>query len=200
MNEIKIENLWRWFIANEQQIIDAMLNESGSENIIENIDNLILDFGMFSWEIGQGKVKPWFFTISPNGDRERFKISQEIIDYAPNLDNWEFNYCKPAIDWDRTFFIYDSNMDEHHIDASNWEYVALQDEYGRIELILEAANISHLDRDTTTTAAELFLTNEIGEESRIQKILSVDIVGQLESQYNSRKTGIQVLKKYLDEL
>lgn len=200
MNEIKIENLWKWFIANEQHIIEAMRNESGSENIVENIDNLILDFGMFSWEIGQGKVKPWFFTISPNGDRERIRISQEIIDYAPNLDNWEFNYCKPAIDWDRTFIIYDSNMDEHHVDASNWKYVALPDEYGRIELILEAANISDLDRDAATTAADLFVTNEVGEETSIQHILSIDIIGQLDSQYNSRKTGIQNLKKYIKEL
>ena len=200
MNDIKIENLWRWFVANEQQIIDAMLNESGSDNIIENIDNLILDFGMFSWEIGQGKNKPWFFTISPNGDRERIKISQEIVEYAPNLDSWEFNYSKPAIDWDRKFIIYDSIMNEQHIDASNWKYVALQNKDGMIELILEATNITHLDRDTAKNGADLFVTNEIGEETKIQLILSVDIVGQLESQYNSKKTGIQDLKKHLDEL
>ena len=200
MNDIKIENLWRWFIANEQHIIDAILNESDSDYIIEKIDNLILDFGMFSWEIGRGKVKPWFFTISPNGDRERIKISQEIIESAPNLDNWGFHFSKPAIDWDRKFIIYDSIMNEQHIDASNWKYVALKNEDGMIELILEATNISHLDRDTATIAADLFVTNEIGEETKIQLIFSVDIVGQLESKYNSRKAGIQKLKKHLDEL
>ena len=91
-------------------------------------------------------------------------------------------------------------MNEQHIDASNWKYVALKNEDGMIELILEATNIPHLDRDTATIAADLFVTNEIGEETKIQLIFSVDIVGQLESKYNSRKAGIQKLKKHLDEL
>lgn len=200
MNEIKIENLWQWFIANEQHIIDSVMNESVSDYIIENIDNLILDIGMFTWEIGQGKIKPWFLTISPNGDKDLIKVSQEIIEQAPNLDNWEFNYCKPAKDWDRKFIIYDSIMNEQNIDASNWKYVALQHDDGMIELILEAANIAHLDRETATTAANLFVTSEIGEETKIQLILSVNIVDQLKSQYKSRKAGIQDLKKHLNEL
>ena len=200
MNEIKIENLWRWFIANERHIIDAIRNESVSDHIIENIDNLILDLGTFTWEIGAGKVKPWFFTISPNGDRDLIKVSQKIIEHAPNLKNWEFNYSKPAKDWDRRFIIYDGIMHELKIDASNWKFVALQNEDGMIELILEAANIRHLDRETATTAADLFVSNEIGEETKIRKVLSVDIVDQLEPQYNSQKTRIQDLKQHLDEL
>ena len=200
MNEIKTENLWRWFIANEQHIIDSVLNESVSDYIIENIDNLILDFGIFTWEIGPGKIKPWFLTISPNGDSDLMKISQKVIEHAPNLDNWEFNYSKPAKDWDRKFIIYDSFMNEQNIDASNWKYVALQNMYGMIELILEATNIKHLDDDTATIAADLFVTNEIGEETKIRKILSVDIVDQLKHQYNLQKTGIQNLKNHLNGL
>ncbi len=200
MNEIKIEKLWQWFIANEQQIIEIIRNESVSENIIENIDNLILDLGMFTWQIGEGKNKPWFFTISPNGDRELIKVSQIIIERAPNLKNWEFNYSKPAKEWDRMFIIYDSIMNEQHIDASNWKFVALQNGDGMIELILEAANIEHLDRETATTAAELFVTSEIGEETKIQKVISVEIVDQMGPQHNSQKTGIRDLKQHLNEL
>jgi hypothetical protein len=192
--------LWKWFIANELQIIDSAQNESVSDHIIDNIDNLILDIGMFTWEIGQGKIKPWFLTISPNGDRELIKISTEIIEHAPNLDNWEFNYCKPAIDWDRKFIIYDSILNEQHIDASKWKYVALQHEEGMIELILEATNIAHLDRETARTAADLFVTSEIGEEAKIQKVFSVDIVNQIDNQDKSRMARIQDLKKHLNEL
>ena len=198
LNDTKIENLWRWFVANENQIIDSFQNESLANYIVENLDNLILDFGMFTWEIGPGKVKPWFLTISPNGDRDLIGVSQKIIEQAPNLDDWEFNYCKPAKDWDRNFIIYDSNMNEQNIDASNWKYVMLRNEDGMIDLILEAKNITHLDHDTARTAAEIIVTSEIGEETKIQKILSVDIVNKLERQYNSRKTEIQYLKKHLN--
>jgi hypothetical protein len=199
LNDTKIENLWRWFVANEKQIIDSFQNESLANHIVENLDNLILDFGMFTWEIGPGKVKPWFLTISPNGDRDLIRVSQKIIEHAPNLDDWEFNYCKPAKDWDRKFIIYDSNMNEQNIDASNWKYVMLRNEDGMIDLILEAKNITHWDHDTARTAADIIVTSEIGEETKIQKILSVDIVDKLERQYNSRKTEIQYLKKHLNE-
>jgi hypothetical protein len=199
LNDTKIENLWRWFVANENQIIDSFQNESLANYIVENLDNLILDFGMFTWEIGSGKVKPWFLTISPNGDRDLIRVSQKIIEHAPNLDDWEFNYCKPAKDWDRKFIIYDSNMNEQNIDASNWKYVMLRNEDGMIDLILEAKNITHWDHDTARTAADIIVTSEIGEETKIQKILSVDIVDKLERQYNSRKTEIQYLKKHLNE-
>lgn len=199
LNDTKIENLWRWFVANEKQIIDSFQNESLTNYIVENLDNLILDFGMFTWEIGPGKVKPWFLTISPNGDRDLIRVSQKIIEHAPNLDDWEFNYCKPAKDWDRRFIIYDSNMNEQNIDASNWKYVMLRNEDGMIDLILEAMNITHLDHDTARTAADIIVTSEIGEETKIQKILSVDIVDKLKRQYNSRKIEIQYLKKHLNE-
>ncbi len=199
LNDTKIENLWRWFVANENQIIDSFQNESLANYIVENLDNLILDFGMFTWEIGSGKVKPWFLTISPNGDRDLIRVSQKIIEHAPNLDDWEFNYCKPAKDWDRKFIIYDSNINEQNIDASNWKYVMLRNEDGMIDLILEAKNITHWDHDTARTAADIIVTSEIGEETKIQKILSVDIVDKLERQYNSRKTEIQYLKKHLNE-
>ncbi len=195
--DTKIENLWRWFVANENQIIDSFQNESLANYIVENLDNLILDFGMFTWEIGPGKVKPWYLTISPNGDRDLIRVSQKIIEHAPDLNDWEFNYYKPAKDWDRKFIIYDSNMNEQNIDASNWKFVMLRNDDGMIDLILEASNITHLDNDTASTAANIIVTNEIGEETKIQKIQSVDIVGKLENQFNSRKTGIQHLKKHL---
>lgn len=199
LNDTKIESLWRWFVVNENQIIDSFQNESLANHIVENLDNLILDFGMFTWEIGPGKVKPWFLTISPNGDRDLIRVSQKIIEHAPNLDDWEFNYCKPAKDWDRRFIIYDSNMNEQNIDASNWKYVMLRNEDGMIDLILEAMNITHLDHDTARTAADIIVTSEIGEETKIQKILSVDIVDKLKRQYNSRKIEIQYLKKHFNE-
>ena len=120
MIDTKIEKLWKWFVANENQIIDSFQNESLVDFIVGNLDNLILDFGMFAWEIGPGKAKSWFFTISPNGDKDLMVVSKKIMAAAPTLDDWEFNYCKPAKEWDRKFIIYDCNMNQQHIDASNW--------------------------------------------------------------------------------
>jgi len=194
MNSDKIENFWKWFIANEQQIIEAVERESATEHFIENLDNLILDMGMFTWEIGPGKINPWVLTISPNGDKDLIKVSQKIMEEAPNLKNWEFNYSKPAKDWNRKFVLYDDNMDEQHIDASQWNYVALKYDDGMIDLILEAHNIEQLDSETSLTAADLLVVGEIGEETKIDWVLSIEIVNQLESEHASRKTHIQNLR------
>ena len=198
MNNEKIENLWNWFVQNEQLIIDAVQNETASETLIENLDNLILDLGMFKWEIGRGKNQPWYFTISPNGDKDLINISRQVIQHAPELKNWEFNYFEPAKDWDRTFVLYDNNMDEQDIDASNWNVVALPTKGGMMEVLLEATNIAHLDEDTAFTAAELVIIAEIGEENRIHKVQAVNIVENLESEHDSRKIHIGELKFLLD--
>ena len=200
MNEEKIEKLWKWFFSNEQKIRDCIENKSASEQdyIIEQLNNLILDLGMFTWEIGPGINKPWFFTISPNGDKDLIKKSRKIIDSAPDHADWEFNYCKPAKDWDRNFILYDNFMNEQKIDASNWKYVALQNKDGMIKLILEAKNVGHLDSDTAKTAANLVVLNEIGEENKIYRISSVEIVDELDKKHDSRKADIKDLKKQIN--
>lgn len=202
MNDDKIESLWAWFSKNEQRIRDYIGNESASERdyIVEHLDNLILDMGVFSWEIGHGLNKPWFLTISPNGDKDLMKKSKNIIAAAPDLIDWEYNFSKPAKDWDRRFNIYDDNMIEQKINASSWQFVAIQIEDGMIELILEAKNIGHLDNYTAKTAADLVVINEIGEETKILNIRSIDIVDQLEKAHDSRKTEIGTLKKHLKEM
>jgi hypothetical protein len=201
MNDEKIKKLWKWFFSNEHQIRDCIVTESASERayIIEHLDNLVLDLGVFTWEIGSGINKPWSFTISPNGDKDRMKMSKRIIDNAPDLVDWEFNYSKPAKDWDRKVIVFDGFMTRQTIDASDWKYVALQHEDGMVALILEAKNIGHLDSDTASTAANLVILNEIGEETKIQSICSVDTVHQLEDKYDSRKDDIKNLKKHMNE-
>ena len=200
MEEEKINNLWKWFYANNQQIIACMETGEGSDYIVENLDNLILSMGMFSWEVGEGKTKPWSFTISPNGNKQLLLTSQQIIEQAPELDSWEFNPGKPAKEWERKFSIYDNNMDEQVVDATEWHYVALMDEYGMIELMIEANNINHLDTETTTAAANLFINNEIGEVISIEKIAITTIVDELEDKHHNKKKAIQYLKKHIKEL
>jgi len=193
----KIDAFWSWFATNESAIVRAIEGESASESVVENLDNLILDIGAFYWEIGPGINKPWCLTISPNENKDLLKISRQIVETALELDNWEFNYFKPAKDWDRTFVIYDDLMNEQQVDASSWNYVALTHQDEMVALILEASNIQHLDKETALTAAGLVVLSEIGEEFRINKIAEVTIVSNLDDQYSSKRKGIKYLKNHI---
>ncbi|MBL4862392.1 MAG: hypothetical protein JKY09_05175 [Crocinitomicaceae bacterium] len=199
MNEDKIEGLWSWFYKNEQKIRDCVEQESAPfrDYIVQNLDDLILDLGMFSWAIGEGVHKKWSLTISPNGDKDLLEKSRRIIAGAPELVAWEFYFSKPAKEWDRKFVVYDDMMTEQQINASDWKYVSTQKGDGMIDLILEAENIGHLDVDTANTAADLVVLNEIGEENKIVRISSVSIVDLLDSNNDNDKKNITELKNQI---
>ena len=201
MNDNKIEKLWQWFSDNEQEIRDGIDSESTSERdyIVKQLNELILDLGAFYWEIGPGLDKAWYLTISPNGRKDLLTISKRIMASAPNLDQWEYNFSKPANDWDRQFKLHDEYMTEQLVNASDWSFVATQNENGMIEIILEADNITHLDADTAKSAADLVVLNEIGEAAKILNVVSIDIVQQLESHHTEQKTEIQYLTKQVEE-
>ncbi|MDF1547241.1 MAG: hypothetical protein P1P88_05435, partial [Bacteroidales bacterium] len=190
MDKELIDSLWRWFYNNEQKIIYCIDNEIVEEQqeIVRNIDNLVLDLGRFSWEIAPGNNKPWSFTISPNGDKELLKQTKAIIKEAPELKSWEFNYCKPAKNWDRKFSLYDENVNVLQVDASSWNYIVIPMSEVKFEIIIEARNIKHLDAETAKNAANLVVLNEIGEEAKIQHVSVVNIVSKLENKYASQKT------------
>lgn len=198
----KIEDLWKWFINSEQQIRDCIENESATERnyIIGQLDDLILALGMFTWEIGPEENKSWFFTISPNGDKELLKLSKKIMESAPDFNDWEFNYSKPAKIWDRKFQIYDNNMEPQNIDASGWKYVAHRNKDGMIELVLEAKNSIPFDDETASMAANIVVNNEIGEESRIWNISSIKIVDHIENKQDFPKFGLENLRKHLPDI
>ncbi len=198
----KTNSLWQWFADNEQKIKDAINDGTAFEReyIVESLNDLILDLGMFSWEIGPGQESEWSLTISPNGDRKRMLQSKKIIETAPSLGAWEFHYCKPARAWDRTFQLYDDFMIQHVVDASGWHFVSLPQPDGLIHITLEAPNIGRLDSYTAQTAAEIVVTNEIGEESKILHVGTIEIVREMVKDMADAKASLSYLRRWVEEL
>lgn len=119
------------------------------------------------------------------------------MEYAPTHMNWTFHSSKPAKNWDRTFRIHNHNLDLVDINANSWNYIVFEEEDGRLELIFEADNITHIDEETALSAAHQFITHELGEALKIERIASVEIVVLLESEYDDSKEPISELKNHL---
>ncbi len=195
LQEENAESLWRWFYQN-QNIIVASLEErdsSNDEKIVEQLNELVLSFGKLGWEMGKGINKPWSFTLTPNGDEQLLALTKEIVALAPQLDQWEFFASKQTKPWDRTFTTYDDNLQPHEIDASAWSYVALDNGQNRINIVIEASNLSYLDDDTAFKAAEFVVQQELGEETMIAKIGIIDVADELTEED-------QKFKKHISEL
>ena len=92
--QAKIEQFWNWFTENEHRFRKV----TDVREAVEAMDDQILEFGLFKWEIGPGINKPFYLTLSPNGNEERLELSKMIMDLSPDLRQWEFNYCKPLGD------------------------------------------------------------------------------------------------------
>ena len=198
----KIKSFWKWFVDNETRIREVLDSDSQSEReaLINDLDNQILDFGMFTWEIGHGSEKSFFLTISPNGNRERLGLSRLIMRAAPDLPDWVFNYAKPVKDWDLQFTLFDNNVVEQHVNASGWSFAKVRQPDHKVRIIIKADNVTHLDFDTRQTAADLVVTNMLGEEVKILNVGDIEIVNEFEDLHQSSSLSILSLKEQIEAL
>jgi hypothetical protein len=196
----KLERFWQWFVQHEQLIRRAIEEESVEHQVTikEQLDNLILDFGMLTWDLGLDENSEWFFTLSPNGDSDLLIVTEQIIEEAPTYLGWKFHASRPAKAWDRKFTIYDHEMEIQEIDASSWHYVAFLDSKNKIELILEVGDLP-FEEEIIERAANLFLNNEIGERLLITDISTIQIVSELEPEDAAAKYSITGMKEHLGE-
>lgn len=174
MKDKDILNFWSWFTKNS-----GNLHLDNYDKIILNeLDRIISDWGL-TWEIGPGLSKENSFTISPNGDKELLSKTKSIIDKAPQLNNWEFYFAKQSKENWYLARLVDTDFE---IDASYWTYVLLKYEDAKIEILLKADTLSKLDKEIKQLAADLILTNLLGEELKIKKIDFIDIVERFDNE------------------
>ena len=204
LKDNNIERFWQWFVKNEPRIKECIEFEHSANRdlVIDQMNELILTFGMLTWDMGLDDDNNWFLSLSPNGNEDMLKVTQMIMADAPEHMDWLFYSSKPAKKWNRQFSVYDDYLDEQSVDASNWHYLIFEDEDedGKLALVLEAGNVAHLDQELVATAAEQFVIHEIGELPWIQFIGSVEIVAELESEHAAEKTPVADLKEHLLEL
>lgn len=202
MNEEATLVFWRWFLHNESIIKECIENEHSEDRnyVVDQMNEYILAHGMLTWDIGLNDDGNWFLMLSPNGNSDMLAVSEKIMELAPDHTSWIFHASRPAKNWDRTFTIYDQEMDVVEIDASDWHYLIFDDEDEKFELLFEAKNISQLDPEAAQTAAEQFVIHEIGEASRIRYISKIEVVDTVDRDIESSKASVAELNAHLGEV
>lgn len=202
LHDDKILLFWQWFVKNEGTIKEAIENENSlhREMVVENFNQHILGLGVLTWDVGLDDGQNWFLTLSPNGNKDMLKVSQNIMALAPEHMDWLFHSSKPAKNWNRQFTVYDSYMDEQFIDASEWQYIVFEEDDGKLEIVLEAKNIPSFDPEVLVSAAEQFLIQEIGEAFFMLCISSVELVPVIDLEFESSKYHVSELKDHLAEI
>lgn len=200
--EEKIDAFWEWFVEYGATILEFFDEDSHVDKnaLIEEINNQVLDFGMFSWEIGPGRSRKYYLTISPNGKPEQLELSRKIMAAAPDLSDWEFHHAKPAKAWNLQFTIYDDFMREQLIDASEWQFALVPRPGHQVDIFLQAGNIDFLDADTRATAGDLVVTNLLGEERKINYVRRIEVLSAHEEPQRAADQPIGRLKEQLEAM
>lgn len=192
----KIDRFWNWFLENEHLFKEV----SDPQAVVEAMDEHVLGFGLFSWEIGEGDSKPYYFMISPNGDGRRMEISYKIMQAAPDLRDWEFRYCKPPKDWDYQLEIYNRFLVKKIIDASEWEFVLNKTPDRLIEVIVQAVNMHDVDPEDQLNTAEMVLMKILGEELVIDYLCALEVVQEFSIKDDARSQHMRALKRNFEKL
>lgn len=185
MNDLnKITAFWKWFSGIENQYRKFFTDEPVNKDLlVEAMNNRVLDFGQFKWEMREGKQGVLQFIISPNGDHELFEKSQQLMAAATPHSNWQFLPALPPEKTDFKFQIYDEGMRLCDVDASEWECFLEKEVDGLIGITIKAENVEHLDSDTQISAGETIMKKLIGEAKFIDHIGGLSVVDEfLESE------------------
>lgn len=194
--KIKIDEFWEWFVTHEEKF----RNISDPHAVREMLDNQVLQFGIFSWEIREGDNNTHTFTISPNGNSKMLRRSEAIMGEAPDLPNWKFFAAKPPQDWDFTFEMYDSFMVKQKIDATEWEYILRMTPELKLRILIYADNIGFFDEEDKVVAADLVLNNIIGEMDKIYYVGSTEFIDFVQESWEADIKLLPELKSDFERL
>lgn len=176
--QVKILQFWQWFTHNEA----IFRNVLDPDRVTEMLNNQVLSFGKFGWGIDEGQAKGAFiFTFSPNNDKRLLSISKQLVQAAPNLPLWEFRYCNlPVKDWDFKFQMLNNLIVLETIDASEWQFVLIEEEDYQVSIEIKAENTERFDMDDKIALASRAVNNILGEELRIGEVKSIKVVYQFD--------------------
>lgn len=175
--QAQIHQFWYWFNQNQAQF----KNIQNPERVRELLDNQLLVFGKVSWGIDMPKKDEYVLTISPNGDEKLFYTIKRLVEFAPNLSDWDFRYCKPPeLDWDFQFEAFNTFYILQKYDASEWSFVLIEEEDYRIRVEIKTPNLDSLDLEEKLIAIDMAVTRLLGEELRIKEVHSVTLTHQFE--------------------
>ncbi|MEO1257905.1 MAG: hypothetical protein AAFZ15_03880 [Bacteroidota bacterium] len=191
-----IDRFWNWFQESEHLFKEV----TDPQAVVEAMDEHVLAFGLFSWEIGEGNSRPHYFMISPNGDGRRMEISYKIMKSAPDLRDWEFRYCKPPKDWDFQLEVYNRFLVKQLVDVSKWTYVIHKTPDNMIEVVIRSLNMIDIDTEDQLNAAEAALINILGEELVIDNLGALEVVEEFSIQDDVSSHHMRTLKSSFEKL
>jgi hypothetical protein len=192
-HSLRVISFWDWF----KSISDNLASNISNTNLLEQLDNQIKLLGPFDWEIGPLENDYLYLSISPNLNEELLVTTRQIISLAPTCEGWFFFPAKPPKEWADSWKMLTDSGTEFIVDASKWKYVLykFEDHTFDIDIFINAAS-----KDLYKLAAEIAITNIIGEERFIELIQNVTVVEVLNQELEGKSSYLKYLYNHIVEI
>lgn len=189
---------WKWFLDNEKKII-SLFRYPNHTNLVNEISRSVKKIDdSIGWEIGPGKIKKYFFALSPNGDKKLLQLIRSIISLAPNLSDWEIYAGKPRKEWNRKMEIKVKNH-FNYIDFTDWKYALVAfNNRSFFDITFIPKKIDDLDSKNYVSMGILYAESELGEELFLEKVGQVNV--ELIKEHLENETPAEYLFDHIKSL
>jgi hypothetical protein len=168
-----ISEFWIWFTS----VSGAFGTRFENASLLKELDRRVAALGPFTWEVGPApNSSDSILVISPDGRAELLPETKKIVDLAPACPGWRFFSAKPSKEWERRFWVNDSEGERVAVDASQWRYVLYGYPDGIFDIVIYAPDLARLGEQDRLTAAEIVLEGELGEEACLSLIGEIEVV------------------------
>lgn len=173
MDVSAIDAFWRWFAREADGI--ARLQESRDTRsvaalIAPRVEAIHPKLG---WEVGPGKQRRSFLTITPNADRKLRPLTEEIVRRAPGLPDWEFYAARQPRPAPPEINVSNPPV---RVTTTGWRFSAEEDAVaGVIHLVVVDPALARLDEQARGYALFIYLDAVLGEDGVERWIGQLDV-------------------------
>jgi len=187
-----VKQFWEWF----KTISEELYYNPNDGALIKSLDLKVANLGPFDWEIGPTLDSDLYFAISPNLNIDLMPAAKEIVASAIPSNGWLFLAAKPEKGFIEEWDMLNEFNQAIHINIMNWQYILFQFEDNSFDMDLIVDNIQETT-STTKLAAEIALTNILGEEEFVKWIKNIRVLPSKEISNEGNLTMLKNLKKHL---
>lgn len=190
-----IKAFWEWFKEVEFNLHKGIYEPV----IIDKIDRFVNQLNdQLDWEIGpESDSDEQYFCISPSLNKDLIGLTSNVISEAPALGGWKFYSMKPKKGWVPSWVMYNEVGQKINVNASNWCYELFSYDDNTFDIEVVADGIDGNEK-TRYWAVEICITNILGEEVFMDRILNLKVVNFFNDDNN--KGLLKNLGKHLDKL
>lgn len=189
------QEFWKWFAANSNAFHQAIKTR---ENLEENF------FDILTPKLSELREGIYFLTgmmnettaeliFTPDGAVKNILFTEELVNSAPEIQNWKFTALKPSTNIENVAiqmddFVFDTNT----ISFYPTEHAEYPDE---IDITIVHKDFTEENKEVITNGVYIFIDNYLGELNSVTTIDNLAVVGTNDT--TEETISIDKLKDYL---